>query len=193
MDSTTASADDYFDQALLEESAKKSGLLWVLADGVSDGARGGARGGAAQSRPLWHAWHDGAVVLVGDGAEQPLHGLTAGAGAAVTVRSKDKWGRLVGWRARVVALEPHTEAWTGAVEELKGKRLNAPDTDTIADRWARECRVLRLEPVGALTEQPGAMPDGSHAAAPMESPATTRLPIPAGLPKLVLKRLRRKR
>lgn len=82
MDGTTATADDYFDQALLEESAKKSGLLWVLADGVSDGARGGARGGAAQSRPLWHAWHDGAVVLVGDGAEQPLHGLTAGAGAA---------------------------------------------------------------------------------------------------------------
>ncbi len=181
MDGTTTPADDHLDQALLEESAKKSGLLWVQADG------------AAESRPVWHAWHDGAVVVVGDGAEQPLHGLTAGAGARVTVRSKDKWGRLVGWQARVVALEPRSEAWTGAVEELKGKRLNAPDTDTITDRWARECRVLRLEPAGPLTERPGAMPDGSHAAAPMASPATTRRPIPAGLPKLVLGRLRRKR
>ena len=158
--SAATTADDFLDQALLEEAAKKSGLLWVRADGES------------QARPLWHAWHDGAVVVVGDGAEQPLHGLTAGARAVVTVRSKDKGGRLTGWDAEVV----------------KGKRLNAPDTDTIAERWARECRVLRLQPAGALTERPGAMPDGSHAARPMPTPATTRRPIPAGLPKLLLKR-----
>ncbi|MDH6135088.1 hypothetical protein P3T37_004498 [Kitasatospora sp. MAA4] len=180
MDGMTATADDFFDRALVEESAKKSGLLWVQAPGTD------------QSRPVWHAWHDGAVVVVGDGGEQPLHGLSEGTVAAVTVRSKDKWGRLLGWQAKVSALEPRSEAWEGAVEELKGKRLNAPDTDTIADRWAAECRVLRLEPVGAPTEQPGSMPDVSHAAAPMASPATTRLPIPAGLPKLVLGRLRRK-
>ncbi|MFI9270517.1 hypothetical protein ACIGXM_07370 [Kitasatospora sp. NPDC052896] len=180
MDGTTATADDFLDRALLEEATKKSGLIWVRAQG------------AAESRPLWHAWYDGAVVVVGDGGEQPLHGLTAGAGAEVTVRSKDKWGRLVAWPARVVALEPRSEAWQGAVEELKGKRLNAPDTDAITDRWARECRVLRLEPVGALSERPGAMPDASHAAAPMPSPATTRQPIPAHLPKLVFGRLRRK-
>lgn len=174
--SAAPTADDFLDQALLEEAAKKSGLLWVRADGE------------AQSRPLWHAWHDGAVVVVGGGDEQPLHGLTAGAGAVVTVRSKDKGGRLTGWTAEVVELAPHGEAWLGAVEELKGKRLNAPDTDTIAERWARECRVLRLRPVGALTEHPGAMPDGSHAAHPMPTPATTRRPIPAGLPKLLFKR-----
>ncbi|WP_441250378.1 hypothetical protein [Kitasatospora sp. McL0602] len=166
------------DRALLEEAAKKSGLLWVLAEGQS------------QSRALWHAWHDGAVVVVGDGAEQPLHGLTAGATATVTVRSKDKWGRLTAWPAEVSELTPQSEGWLGAVEELKGKRLNAPDTDTIGDRWARECRVLRLAPSGPLSEQPGAMSEASHAAAPMESPVTTRRPIPAGLPKLVLKRLR---
>ncbi|CAM5475770.1 hypothetical protein AB0F92_02280 [Kitasatospora aureofaciens] len=174
--SAATTADDFLDQALLEEAAKKSGLLWVRADGES------------QARPLWHAWHDGAVVVVGDGAEQPLHGLTAGARAVVTVRSKDKGGRLTGWDAEVVELAPDGEAWLGAVEELKGKRLNAPDTDTIAERWARECRVLRLQPAGALTERPGAMPDGSHAARPMPTPATTRRPIPAGLPKLLLKR-----
>ncbi|WP_344443286.1 hypothetical protein [Kitasatospora nipponensis] len=180
MDGTTATADDFLDRALLEESVKKSGLLWVRAEGQDEG------------RPLWHAWHDGAVVVVGDGAEQPLHGLTAGAGAAVTVRSKDKWGRLVAFAAEVSVLEPHGEAWTGAVEELRGKRLNAPDTDSMVDRWARECRVLRLAPVGGTSERPGAMPEVSHAAAPMPSTATTRQPIPAGLPKLVLGRLRRR-
>ncbi|MFD8701412.1 hypothetical protein ACFV1W_02165 [Kitasatospora sp. NPDC059648] len=174
--SAATPADDFLDQALLEEAAKKSGLLWVRADGES------------QARPLWHAWHDGAVVVVGGGAEQPLHGLTAGAGALVTVRSKDKGGRLTGWNAEVVELAPNGEAWLGAVEELKGKRLNAPDTDAIAERWARECRVLRLQPAGALTERPGAMPDGSHAARPMPTPATTRRPVPAGLPKLLFKR-----
>ncbi|MFI5645599.1 hypothetical protein [Kitasatospora sp. NPDC051705] len=178
MDRTPAAAtsDDFLDQALLEEAAKKSGLLWVRAEGQE------------QARPLWHAWHDGAVVVVGDGGEQPLHGLVAGSDAVVTVRSKDKGGRLTGWNARVSELAPNGEAWLGAVEELKGKRLNAPDTDTIGDRWARECRVLRLEPAGALTERPDAMPDGSHAARPMDTPATTRRPIPAGLPKLLFKR-----
>ncbi|MQS13884.1 hypothetical protein F7Q99_16805 [Streptomyces kaniharaensis] len=178
MDRTPAptTADDFLDQALLEEAAKKSGLLWVRADGQE------------HARALWHAWYDGAVVVVGDGGEQPLHGLAAGSVAVVTVRSKDKGGRLTGWQARVSELAPHGEAWLGAVEELKGKRLNAPDTDTIADRWARECRVLRLEPVGPLAERPGAMPDDSHAARPMPSPATTRRPIPAGLPKLLFKR-----
>ncbi|MFF7632660.1 hypothetical protein ACFZB9_05840 [Kitasatospora sp. NPDC008050] len=180
MDGTRATADDFFDRALLEEAVKKSGLLWVRADG------------AVERRPLWHAWHDGAVVVVGDAGEQPLHGLTAGAGAEVALRSKDKGGRLVAFPVQVVAAEPHSEAWSGAVEELKGKRLNAPDTDTIGERWARECRVLRLEPVGPLTEHPGAMPQDSHAAAPMPSPATTRRPIPAGLPKLVLGRLKRR-
>ncbi|BFV57450.1 hypothetical protein KCMC57_up25540 [Kitasatospora sp. CMC57] len=166
------------DRALLEEAAKKSGLLWVRAEGES------------RSRALWHAWHDGAVVVVGDGIEQPLHGLTAGQPAEVTVRSKDKWGRLTSWPATVTELAPGSDAWLGAVEELKGKRLNAPDTDTIAERWARDCRVLRLAPAGPLTEQPGSMPDASHAATPMPTPATTRKPIPAGLPKLLFKRSR---
>ncbi|GAA1973827.1 hypothetical protein [Kitasatospora viridis] len=184
MDGTTATADEFFDRALLEEAVKKSGLLWVRPEG--------AEGPDSAPRPVWHAWHDGAVVLVGDGGEQPLHGLRAGGAAEVTVRSKDKWGRLVAFRARVSTLEPGSEGWSGAVEELKGKRLNAPDTDTIADRWAAECRVLRLEPVGGTTERPGAMPTGSHAAVPLPTAATTRQPAPAGLPKLVLGRLRRK-
>ncbi|GAA2072392.1 hypothetical protein GCM10009801_24980 [Streptomyces albiaxialis] len=175
------------DRALVEEAAKKSGLVWV-------------RGPEGPARALWHVWHEGAVCLVGsaDGTgtaagEQPLGGmgLADGGTATVTVRSKDKGGRLVAWSARVGELAPGGEAWEAAVSELKGKRLNAPDADTITERWARECRVLRLEPTGEVREKPGVMPDGSHAAPPLETGATTRHPIPAGLPRLLFRRKRR--
>ncbi|MBT2402988.1 MULTISPECIES: hypothetical protein [unclassified Streptomyces] len=159
------------DLALVEEATKKSGLIWVRGTGAD--------------RALWHAWVDGAAHVLGDGpGEQPFPGLADGATAEVTVRSKDKGGRLVAWTATVRELAPHSEPWEAAVAELKGKRLNAPDSETMTERWARECRLLRLEPATASTDLPG----GSLAAAPLESPAITRKPIPAGLPRLLLKR-----
>ncbi|MFF1440453.1 hypothetical protein [Streptomyces sp. NPDC058295] len=164
------------DQALVEEATKKSGLVWI------QGA------GEPAARALWHVWHEGAVCLVGDGTgEQPLTGLTEGASAEVTVRSKDKGGRLVSWTAKVVTLAPGSEAWQAAVAELKGKRLNAPDGEAMTERWARECRVLRLEPTGATLP----LPEGDLAARPVPSPATTREPAPAGLPKLLLRKRKR--
>ncbi|GAA3830870.1 hypothetical protein GCM10022403_075100 [Streptomyces coacervatus] len=167
---------ELLDQALVEEATKKSGLIWV-------------RGPGAAARALWHVWHEGAACVVGDGpGEQPLPGLADGGGAEVTVRSKDKGGRLVSWPAKVVELTPGSEEWEATVAELKGKRLNAPDGEAMPGRWARECRVLRLEPAGA----PAALPDGSLAEAPLPSPATTRQPIPAGLPRLLLKKRRRR-
>ncbi|MBO1337050.1 hypothetical protein [Streptomyces sp. VRA16 Mangrove soil] len=166
---------ELLDAALVEEATKKSGLIWVRGTGVE--------------RALWHVWHEGAAHVVGDGpGEQPLPGLTDGGAATVTVRSKDKGGRLVGWQAKVVELTPGGEAWEAAVGELKGKRLNAPDAETMTERWARECRVLRLEPVrGAAPVPAGA---GSLAAPPPASPATTRNPVPAGLPRLLARRKR---
>jgi hypothetical protein len=166
--------------ALIEESAKKSALLWV-------------RGPEGPARALWHVWHDGAVCLVGDGSlEQPLTGmgLADGATATVSVRSKDKGGRLVVWRARVVELAPRGEAWEAAVGELAGKRLNAPDARTIGERWARESRVLRLEPAGEGVRTAESMPDGPHTAAPLPTAATTRGRTPGALPRLLLRRRR---
>ncbi|MEU6734544.1 hypothetical protein [Streptomyces physcomitrii] len=160
-------------RALVEEATKKSGLIWVR--------------GTGPARGLWHVWHEGAALLVGDGpGEQPLPGLTDGGTATVTVRSKDKGGRLVGWQARVVELAPGSERWEAAVGELKGKRLNAPDGEAMPERWARECRVLRLEPA-ELPAEPPALPDGSLAAAPLPTTATTRRPIPKALPRLLLR------
>ncbi|OEV05977.1 hypothetical protein [Streptomyces oceani] len=169
------------DRALIEEAARKSALLWV-------------RGPQGPSRPLWHVWHEGAVCLVGEGPlEQPLEdlGLADGGSATVTARSKDKGGRLVAWPVRVVRLSPGGPDWEAAVGELKGKRLNAPDADNVTDRWARECRVLRLETAGPPVQRPGAMPEGSQAAAPLPTPATTRRPAPPGLPRLLFRRRRR--
>ncbi|MDI3389278.1 hypothetical protein QIS99_24210 [Streptomyces sp. B-S-A8] len=167
----TSAADPLLDRALVEEATKKSGLIWVR--------------GTEPARALWHVWHEGAAHVIGDGpGEQPLPGIADGASAEVTVRSKDKGGRLVAWTARVVELAPRSPEWEAAVAELKGKRLNAPDGEAMVDRWARECRVLRLEP-GAV--DPG-MPDGSLAAAPPATSATTRGPLPGALPRMLFRR-----
>ncbi|MEU5719888.1 hypothetical protein AB0G71_29805 [Streptomyces sp. NPDC020403] len=165
-------ADALLGRALVEEATKKSGLVWVR--------------GSGPARALWHVWHEGAAVLVGDGpGEQPFpEGLVAGAPAEVTVRSKDKGGRIVAWTAVVAVLEQHSEEWETAVAELKGKRLNAPDAERMTERWARECRVVRLVPGAPRTE----LPDGSLAAVPLPTAATTRRAAPAALPRLLLKR-----
>lgn len=168
-------ADALLGPALVEEATKKSGLIWVR--------------GTGPARALWHVWHEGAAHLVGDGpGEQPLPaGLTDGATAEVTVRSKDKGGRLVAWSASVAQLAPHSEEWEAAVGELRGKRLNAPDAEQMPERWARECRIVTLTPLDSRTE----LPDTSGATAPLPTTATTRLPVPAGLPRLLKKSLRR--
>ncbi|NEC12625.1 hypothetical protein G3I34_10100 [Streptomyces sp. SID8014] len=164
------------ERALIEEATKKSGLIWV-------------QGGAGGPRPVWHAWLDGAAVLVGDGpGEQPLPGLADGGEASVTVRSKDKGGRLLTWRAEVAELAPGSEAWEAAAAELKGKRLNAPDSDRLTGRWAAECRVVRLAPTGDLDP----LPDSSLAEPPAATPATTRDAVPAALPRLLFGPGRRK-
>ncbi|MEU4170671.1 hypothetical protein AB0F46_27810 [Streptomyces sp. NPDC026665] len=176
---------ELLDQALVEEATKKSGLIWVRGAGAPSQSGPGDEG---PTRALWHVWHDGAACLVGDGpGEQPLPGLADRGQAVVTVRSKDKGGRLVTWSATVVELAAGTPEWEAAVGELKGKRLNAPDGEAMPERWARECRVLRLEPTGATA----GLPEGSLAEPPLPTPVTTRRPVPAALPRLLLKRRKR--
>ncbi|MCX5601759.1 hypothetical protein OOK29_26765 [Streptomyces phaeochromogenes] len=180
--------DQLLDQALVEEATKKSGLVWVRGVPAQGPVQGDGSSDGASSQALWHVWHDGAVCLVGDGpGEQPLPGLVDGGEAVVTVRSKDKGGRLVSWSAKVAELAPGSEEWDAAVGELKGKRLNAPEGEAMTGRWARECRVVRLAPTGATAS----LPEGSLAAPPLPTSATTRQAIPAGLPRLLFKRRKR--
>jgi hypothetical protein len=73
---------------------------------------------------------------------------------------------------------PTDAAWDVVVPELHAKRLNPPDGEQQPARWARESRVVRIEPTGRLVEGPGHLSHRSHAAEPPSSPATTRGPLP---------------
>jgi hypothetical protein len=122
---------------LVEESARRSGLVWVALDGDP------------VPHPVWHVWHDGAVLLVTGGAEQPLPGAAQAARAVVSARSAERQGDLLTrWTADVEHVQPGTARWDEVVPLLHESRLNAPDGEQQPARWARDSRVLRLVPDG---------------------------------------------
>lgn len=152
--------------ALVEEACKGSGLVWI---GVGDAA----------PRPAWHVWSDGASYVVHSrdttttpAREQVVPGLAGAEAADVSVRG-DKQGRVITWRARVTHLTPGSPDWDEAVSLLRPKRLNEPDPDGVAQRWAQSCDICVLTPAGELIEQPGSYDPGSRSAPPLPSPATT--------------------
>jgi len=155
--------------ALIEEAAKKSGLLWVR-----------AAGSGRRPRPMWHVWHDGAVYVLTGGIEQPApEGL--GDRAFVTLPSKDKRSRLVTFVAEVEVVAPGSDDWSTVEPLLRGKRLNLPDGEAAPQRWARECTLFRLRPTGDVVETPDEPSTASHAVEPPPTPARTRVPRPLHL------------
>lgn len=151
---------------------RKSSLCWVRLPG------------AQRDHAVWHMWHEGAAYLVSGGSEQPLPGIESADTVTITVRTKDSRERMAVWRARVVTVLPGEPEWDEVVPALVAARLNLPDMDGAAKRWARECVVSRLEPTGVVEEGPGTMPDDELAAAPLPTPATTR----RGLPRVLHRR-----
>ncbi len=153
------------DAALVEEACKKSGLIWVAVPGSRD-------------RAAWHVWHEqdgeGAVYVVTGGGEQVLPGLVDGITVRVTVRSKDKGGRLVSWPGSVARVVPDSQEWAAVIPALHAKRLNAHDGEAQPERWAANSNVFRIRPQGALFEGPGRYEQASGAAPVPPSPATTR-------------------
>ncbi|MDN3352710.1 hypothetical protein [Actinomadura sp. DC4] len=152
--------------ALVEEATKKSGLLWLALPGLP------------QPRTAWHIWHtgpdgEGAAYVVTGGIEQPLPGLPEAERVTVTVRSKDKGGRLVSWVADVAQVEPGSEEWDAIAPLLAKARLNAPDGEHQIERWAEEAYIIRLTPSGEVPESPGGMPADYAAVRPGGGPATT--------------------
>lgn len=121
------------DAALVEEATRRSGLVWLLVDGVG------------RAQPVWHLWHEGAAYVVCGGGEQPLEGVDAGTRVLVVVRSKDRQAdRVVQWWATAQVLAPGGPAWQAVIALLDVQRLNGPSGR--AERWARESVVLRLVP-----------------------------------------------
>ncbi|PKW26168.1 hypothetical protein [Phycicoccus duodecadis] len=140
---------------LIDEAAKKSGLLWLRVPG----------GG---THPVWHVWHDdgdergsgpAAYVVSGPG-EQPLPPLPDE--VEMVLRSKDSGGRLLTLHATARRLEPGTPQWDAAVEVLRPERLNA--TGDVAARWREENTIHVVSPHGRPVEGPGSYDDGSGAA-----------------------------
>lgn len=158
--------------ALVASATDASKLLWL---GVGDAA----------PRPVWHVWDGAAAYVVhahdtadGPGREQQVPGLAEASAAQVAVRG-DKGARVVTWSAQVHHLEPGTEAWDAALALMAGSRLNEPDTDGQAARWARECGIAVLTPAPGpgdgpeLVEAPGSYRTDGGAATVPASPATT--------------------
>ncbi|TYB46688.1 hypothetical protein [Actinomadura chibensis] len=157
--------------ALVEEAARKSGLMWLDLPGLP------------QPRAAWHVWHEGsAYVLTGGDGEQPLPGLPESAQVTVILRSKDKGGRLISFSADAEPVEPGSELWDAVAPLLAKERLNAASHEGQVERWAAESWIVRLTPV----EEVVTAADGYAAVRPVPTPATT-----AGAPPRLLGRRRR--
>jgi hypothetical protein len=155
--------------ALIDEAAKKSGLLWLRPAGPEH-----------RAQALWHVWQDGVGYVLTGGLEQPApEGLADR--AFVTLRSKDKGARLVTFEVAVDPVEPGSDAWSALLPALLSSRLNLPDGEAAAQRWARECVLHRLTPTGGVAETPDEPSTTSHAAAPPPSRGRSRVPRPLHL------------
>ncbi|WP_395111099.1 hypothetical protein [Actinomadura sp. SCN-SB] len=153
--------------ALVEEAAKKSGLVWLDLPGLP------------QPRAAWHLWHDGSLyVLTGGEGEQPLPGLPEARTVPVTLPSKDKRGRLITFVAAVEQVEPGTELWDEVAPLLAKERLNAATHEGRLERWAEESYIVRLTPTGEVTQEPGRDAGDYATVRPVPSPATTAGRVP---------------
>ncbi len=122
--------------ALLAAAAAKAGLVWVSVDG-------------APTQALWHAWHEGAVLVVVGGGEQRDPFGQAPVAVRLQVPSKDTRSALVEVDVTLEPVLPSDGGWQGATTVLKAGRLNARDADGLVTRWAEHSRVLRLVPSSA--------------------------------------------
>ncbi|MCA1824796.1 MAG: hypothetical protein ABR520_06300 [Mycobacteriales bacterium] len=154
---------------IIDEATKKSDICWIGWPGLE----------GQSARGAWFLYHQGAVYVVFGGSEQQLPGLESADSAIVSVRSKDKGSLLVSWRAAVDIVPPGSALWEEVTPLLMGKRLNSRDGDEAGTRWARECRIARLVPTGALIDDPDNPFSGSRAAPPAPTTAgtDTRIPI----------------
>lgn len=126
--------------ALVAEAAKKSRVCWLTWSG--------SPGGPPAPRLVWHAWYDGALLVL-SGAEQLLPGIDRATTAQVVMRSKDTGGRLVTWTGAVSTVDPASDQWDAHAAALLGVRLNLADPSATAAQWRTTAAVVRVVPVVA--------------------------------------------
>lgn len=137
--------------ALVAESAKKSRVCWL--------SWTGADGRPSGPRLVWHAWYDGALLVVSGDDQQVLPGLAQAGTVEVTMRSKDTGGRLLTWPGSVEVVDPDDESWDALAGALLGVRLNLQDPAATAAGWRSAATVLRIVPAEVAGErEPGPLP-----------------------------------
>nr|WP_199716637.1 hypothetical protein [Micromonospora musae] len=165
-DATVTDEDGRRGTPLVDEVIKKAAVAWVT---VAD----------EPARGLWCAPLEGALLVVSGPGEQAAPGLAEATAAQVTMRG-DHGGRVVTWSARVDRLLPGSEEWETVAPLVAAKRLNASgSTAELIQRWADEgCALTRLTPAGD-TVSGEALPTGSLAEPPRDTPAAraTRKPF----------------
>ena len=142
--------------ALVGEAMTKSGIIWIEVPGD-------------RAWPVWHAWVAPNAYVVNGPGEQHLPWLPEE--VVIVLRSQDTGGRLLRVKARARVLTDSDAEWQTAVIALQAGRLNA--VDDVVERWRAECAVTALTPFGNPVEGPGSYADGSGAAPPPPSRATT--------------------
>ena len=136
----------------MAESVKKSRVCWLsLTDADGGGEPDGADRAARSPRLVWHAWYDGALLVL-SGEDQLLPGAGSATSAEVVMRSKDTGARLIGWTGSVEVVDPEDERWEAHAAALLAVRLNLPDPAAARTQWRADATILRVVPDGA---QPG--------------------------------------
>jgi hypothetical protein len=151
---------------LVDEAMKKAAVAWVAV-------------AAGPALALWCVPLDGALYVVSGPGEQSAPGLAGATAATVTLRG-DHGGQIVTWTAEVTRVMPGSEPWAATAPLVAAKRLNAPRNATaLVERWSSECALNRLAPAAGPLAAGDALPDGSLAAPPRETPAVrqTRKPF----------------
>lgn len=130
--------------ALVAEAGRRSRVCWLTCTHPE---------GRIEGRLVWHAWHDGALLVL-SGDDQPLRGLESASTAEVVMRSKDTGGELVRWHGSVQVVDPEDESWDEHATALLGVRLNLTDPGTAREAWRAEATVVRIVPTGAAAPEP---------------------------------------
>ncbi|KNX36521.1 hypothetical protein [Luteipulveratus halotolerans] len=145
---------------LVGEALSKSAMLWIRTP--------------ERTWPVWHAHSEGRAYVVCGPGEQSLPDPLPEV-VELVLRAKDSRARLLTVPAMTHRVRPESPEWEPAATALQSARLNSPVAHhDLPQHWAEHARVLALVPDTAQAEVGAAGEEGSGAAPPPPSGATTR-------------------
>ena len=159
---------------MLDRAMRSAGVIWLSPDPSAPDA--GTY--PPTTGPVWQVWSEGACYLLTGPGEQVLPGIVPRRGCHVIVRDS-AGGRSLTWAADVRAVDPAGPRWAEVAPKLAASRLNGGDPVAVVPTWPGRLTILCLSPSGVLATPAAGLPDGSLAAPPLPSPATTPYRMPS--------------